>query len=94
MLAAALGGIDGFVFTAGIGEHSATMRARIGRYLEWLGVELDAAANAVPAGRISAAGSRVAVYVVPTDEELMLARHTLDLLVARLGQQIEKERIA
>jgi acetate kinase len=92
MLAAALGGIDGFIFTAGIGEHSAAMRSRIARHLEWLGVELDAAANAAPAGRISAAASRVAVYVVPTDEELMIARHTLDLLAARLGS--EKARIA
>jgi acetate kinase len=94
MLAAALGGIDGFVFTAGIGEHSASMRTRIARHLEWLGVELDAAANAAPPGRISAAGSRVAVYVVPTDEELMIARHTLDLLAARLGKEFETTRIA
>ena len=94
MLAAALGGIDGFVFTAGIGEHSAAMRTRIARHLEWLGVELDAAANAASAGRISAASSRVAVYVVPTDEELMIARHTLELLAARLGQQSEKARSA
>jgi acetate kinase len=94
MLAAALGGIDGFVFTAGIGENSPSMRARIVRHLEWLGVELDAAANTAPVDRLSAAHSRVAVYVVPTDEELMIARHTLDVLLARLGRQFEKERIA
>jgi len=94
MLAAALGGIDGFIFTAGIGEHSASMRTRIARHLEWLGVELDDAANAAPAGRISTAGSRVAVYVVPTDEELMIARHSLDVLVARRGQSFEEARIA
>jgi acetate kinase len=94
MLAAALGGIDGFVFTAGIGEHSASMRTRIAKHLEWLGVELDSAANTTTAARISSAGSRVAVYVVPTDGELMIARHTLELLAARLGQQSEKARIA
>src|SRR5262249_27119945 len=94
MLAAALGGIDGFVLAAGIGEHSASMRARIARHLAWLGAELDGDANKAPAGRISAAGSRVAIYVVPTDEELMIARHTLDVLVARLGHELEKARIA
>jgi acetate kinase len=94
MLAAALGGLDGFVFTGGVGEHSPSMRTRIARHLEWLGVELDAAANMASAGRISAAASRVAVYLVPTDEELMVARHTLELLAARLGRQSEKARIA
>jgi acetate kinase len=94
MLASALGGLDGFVFTAGIGEHSASMRMRIARHLEWLGVELDAAANKAMAVRISSAHSRVAVYVVPTDEELMIARHTLDVLTTRLGRQFEEARIA
>jgi acetate kinase len=94
MLAAALGGIDGFVFTAGIGEHSASMRTRIARHLEWLGVELDPVANMASAGRISSARSRIAVYVVPTDEELMIARHTLELLAARLRQRHETERTA
>ena len=56
------------------------MRARIARHLEWLGAELDGAANKAPAGRISSAASRVAMYVVPTDEELMIARHTLALI--------------
>jgi acetate kinase len=89
MLAAALGGLDAFVFTAGIGENSASMRARIAEKLRWLGVALDSQANAAHARLISRQGSRVAVFVVPTDEELMIARHTLALLAAgherRLG---------
>jgi len=79
-LAAALGGLDAFVFTAGIGEHSPRMRARIAERLAWLGVELDLAANEAQQAKISRSASRVAVYVVPTDEELMIARHTLALL--------------
>jgi acetate kinase len=82
MLAAALGGVDGFVFTAGIGENSPSMRARIAERLVWLGGALDPAANATGAMRISAPGSRLAMYVVPTDEELMIARHTVALLSA------------
>jgi acetate kinase len=82
MLAAALGGLDAFVFTAGIGENSATMRARIAAKLAWLGGVLDEKANAAHALRISAPDSRVALYVIPTDEELMIARHTLVLLSA------------
>jgi acetate kinase len=80
MLAAALGGLDAFVFTAGIGENSALVRARIAEKLEWLGASLDPAANAAHALRISGPESRVAVLVVPTDEELMIARHTAALL--------------
>ena len=80
MLAAALGGIDAFVFTAGIGENSATMRARIADKLAWLGAMLDPAANTARATLISRADSLVPLYVVPTDEELMIARHTLALL--------------
>ena len=83
MLTAALGGIDAFVFTAGIGENSPTMRARIARNLGWLGVELDPTANAGRGPLISRADSSVAVYVIPTDEELMIARHTLSLLAAK-----------
>jgi acetate kinase len=83
MLAAALGGVDGFVFTAGIGENSASMRTRIAQRLAWLGGVLDLAANAAGASRISAAGSRLAIHVVPTDEELMIARHTVALSAAR-----------
>jgi acetate kinase len=80
MLAAALGGLDAFVFTAGIGENSVTMRARIAEKLAWLGAVLDPAANAARETLISPADSRVALYVVPTDEELMIARHTLALI--------------
>jgi acetate kinase len=82
MLAAALGGLDAFVFTAGIGENSAIVRARIAEKLQWLGASLDPAANAAHALRISRPQSRLAVLVVPTDEELMIARHTAALLRA------------
>jgi acetate kinase len=80
MLAAALGGIDAFVFTAGIGENSPTMRVRIATRLAWLGVGMDTAANNAGATLISKKDSRVPVYVIPTNEELMIARHTLELL--------------
>jgi acetate kinase len=72
-MAAALGGLDGVVFTAGIGENSAEIRSRICRRLGWLGVSLDPEANAAGLGRISAADSRAAAWVIPTDEEQMLA---------------------
>ena len=75
-LAAALGGLDAIVFTAGIGEHAAPVRAAVCRDAAWLGVEMDAEANAAKGPRISTAASRVAVWVIPTDEELMIARHT------------------
>ncbi|HYI26342.1 MAG TPA: acetate/propionate family kinase [Bradyrhizobium sp.] len=83
MLAAALQGIDGLVFTAGIGENSIGIRARIAEKLGWLGVALDPVANAEHALRISTPDSRVPVYVVPTDEELMIAQHTLAMLMDR-----------
>jgi acetate kinase len=79
MLAAALQGVDAFVFTAGIGENSVGIRARIAERLEWLGVSLDLAENARHSLLISRAGS-IPVYVVRTDEELMIAQHTLTLL--------------
>jgi len=87
MLAAALGGLDGFVFTAGIGENSATMRARIAEKLAWLGVAIDVDANSARKPLISRKDSRVAVYVIPTNEELMIARHTLELLSTARGAQ-------
>jgi acetate kinase len=80
MLAAALGGVDAFVFTAGVGENSAMIRARIAEKLGWLGAELDNTANAATRTVISTPKSRVALYVVPTDEELMIARHTLAVI--------------
>jgi acetate kinase len=79
-LAAVLGGIDGLVFTAGIGENSAEIRARIGAASAWIGLEFDAAANAAGGPRISRPGSRVSAWVIPTNEELMIARHTAALL--------------
>jgi acetate kinase len=79
-LAAALGGLDAFVFTAGIGENSAAVRARIAERLAWLGAELDPAANEAGSLSISTPASRVALLVVPTDVELMIARHTLALV--------------
>jgi acetate kinase len=79
-LAAALGGLDALVFTAGIGEHAAVVRERICRQAGWLGVELDPEANADHRTRISTSDSRVAVWVIPTDEERMIARHTRSLL--------------
>ncbi|MBB4186985.1 acetate kinase [Sinorhizobium terangae] len=82
MLAAALGGVDAFVFTAGVGENSPPIRARIVEGLAWLGAELDPVANEAGAALISTAKSRVAIHVLPTDEELMIARHTLALISA------------
>ena len=74
--AVALEGLDALVFTAGIGEHAAAVRAAICRRLAWLGLELDEAANRGHAARISPAGSRVSAWVIPTNEEVMIARHT------------------
>ena len=79
-LAAVLGGLDALVFTAGIGERSAEMRRRICEASAWLGLTLDPAANAANGPRISTAGSRVSAWVVPTNEELMIARHMGALL--------------
>ena len=67
----------------GIGENSVSIRARIAERLAWLGVALDPAENARHASRISQSDSRIPVYVVPTDEELMIAQHTLTLLMNR-----------
>src|SRR5262249_54134509 len=94
MLAAALGGLDAFVFTAGIGENSPTIRARIAEKLAWLGVALDPAANADGKSLISRPESRVVLLVVPTDEELMIAQHTLALLPKQSGRKAAGERLA
>jgi acetate kinase len=82
-LAAALQGLDALVFTAGIGEHAAEIRARVCRDARWLGVVLDEGANARHQTRISSEASPVAVFVVPTDENRMIARHTRDVLDRR-----------
>ncbi|HSD39841.1 MAG TPA: acetate/propionate family kinase [Rhodocyclaceae bacterium] len=79
-LAAALGGLDALVFTAGIGEHAAAIRERVCRAAGWLGVELDPIANATGGPRISTPGSKTAAWVIPTNEELMIARHTRKIL--------------
>jgi acetate kinase len=79
-VATALGGIDGLVFTAGIGEHAGVIRERVCRGLGWLGVELDAAANAAHGPRISAPQSKVSAWVVPTDEDRMIAIHVAGVL--------------
>jgi acetate kinase len=80
--AAALGGLDALVFTAGIGEHAAPIRERVCHAAAWLGVDLDPAANAAGGPRLSTAASRVAVWVLPTNEELMIARQTRALVAA------------
>jgi acetate kinase len=79
-MVAALDGLDALVFTGGIGEHATIIRERICRDAAWLGVELDADSNAAGGPRISAAGARVSAWVIPTDEERMIARHTRELL--------------
>jgi acetate kinase len=79
-LAAALGGLDAIVFTGGIGENSRSLRARVCRDAAWLGVEIDTTANEANGPRISVAGSRVSAWAIPTNEELMIARHTRRLL--------------
>ena len=79
-LAAALGGLDALVFTAGIGENSPEMRQRISTASAWLGIDLDEAANVGKGPRISRPQSKVSVWVIPTNEELMIARHTSALL--------------
>ena len=79
-LAAALGGLDGLVFTAGIGEHDAATRAEVAAGCGWLGLKLDAARNTLGGGQISAPGESVSVWVVPTDEERMIARYASQML--------------
>ncbi|HEX5391980.1 MAG TPA: acetate/propionate family kinase [Rhodocyclaceae bacterium] len=79
-LIAALGGLDGIVFTGGIGEHAAPVRAAACHQLAWLGVTVDQEANAHNAQRISAPSSRVEVLVIPTNEEWMLARHAVEIV--------------
>jgi len=79
-LAAALGGLDGIVFTAGVGENAAPVRSAICRACAWLGLELDEAANREHKERISAPHSQIAAYVIRTDENLMIARHARALV--------------
>jgi acetate kinase len=86
-MAAVLGGIDGLVFTAGIGENSPEIRRRIAEVCGWLGIELSERANTVGGPRISVHGSKASAWVIPTNEELIIARHTgllLGLVAARV----------
>ena len=94
-LAAVLGGIDALVFTAGIGENSAEIRARICEASAWLGIDLDPGANQGRGPRISRGGSRVSAWVVPTNEELVIARHTGRLLglMASRTHDVRKEGV-
>jgi len=91
MLAAAMGGIDGFVFTAGIGENAPSIREAVAERLAWLGLDFDRESNANGRTLISRARSRVACYVIPTDEELMIARHTLAVLRAKRARLPEEK---
>ena len=84
-LAAAMGGVDALVFTAGIGENSASARARIAAAAGWLGVAIDPVANRQHRSCISASTSRVAAWVIPTDEEGVIARHALALIPRHSG---------
>jgi acetate kinase len=94
MLAAALEGLDAFVFTAGIGENAPWLRELVVTKLAWLGAALDPAANATHGPLISRPDSRVALYVVPTDEERMIAQHTVTLLSGRPVNQPRSERVS
>ena len=78
-LVAALGGFDALVFTAGIGEHAAEIRRRVCKDASWLGLQLDEAQNTAGGPRITTADSRTSAWVIPTDEDLMIARHTWSL---------------
>jgi acetate kinase len=82
-LTAALGGLDALVFTGGIGEHAGALRQRICETAAWAGVAIDPARNEGPGPRISTDASRVSVWVIPTDEEAVIARHTLSVLASR-----------
>jgi acetate kinase len=84
-LAAALGGLDAIVFTGGIGENAYVIRERVCGDAAWLGVELDQAANAAHGPRISTERSRVSAWVIPTNEELMIAKHTQRIVCACKG---------
>jgi len=79
-LASALGGLDALVFTGGIGEHAVAVREGVCRNAEWLGIRLDASANQQGRTQISTAESKVPVFVIPTNEDLMIARHTANTL--------------
>ena len=85
-MAAAVGGIDALVFTAGIGEHAAEIRRRVCENAAWLGFDLDQSANAAGGALITHQGSRTSAWVIPTDEDLMIALHTWSLLNADVAE--------
>lgn len=91
-LVSSMGGIDGLVFTAGIGEHAPAVRAEVAARLSWLGVEIDPAANARGAGLISTLASKLKVWVIPTDEEAMIAHHTANLAMLTIAPWIAAKR--
>jgi acetate kinase len=93
-LTAALGGLDAIVFTAGIGEHAPEIRARVCADARWIGVAFDEAANAKGGPRISLPGSKVSAWVIPTNENLMVARHTRHVLDSRMNSNAPKARRA
>ena len=86
-LAAASGGIDALIFTGGIGENSPAIRANVCKQVTWMGIQLDAAANDSGDTRISAAGSKVSVFVLPTDEDLMIAKHSAATLFSNVSSK-------
>jgi acetate kinase len=90
-LAAALGGLDALIFTGGIGENAPEIRERVCRDARWLGIELDAEANGAGGPRISTANSKVSAWMIPTDENLMVARHTRRLVDVGRASQTKPE---
>ena len=92
MLAAAMGGVDAFVFTGGIGENAPAIREAVVRRLSWLGLDLGSQANTRGEQLISRKRSRVACYVIPTDEELMIASHTLHMLRRHASSRLKEKQ--
>jgi acetate kinase len=91
-LAAALGGLDALVFTAGIGEHAPEIRRRVCEQAAWLGLEIDDAANAEGGPRLTKTGSKASAWMIPTDEDLMIARHTRRLVGGAKSARIDEPR--
>jgi acetate kinase len=92
-MASVMGGIDALVFTGGIGEHSARIRAAVTAGCEWLGIEIDPARNTDEGVELSAAASRVRVFRIPADEETMIARHVTGLLAAASADLVPLEQV-
>jgi acetate kinase len=85
-MAAALGGLDALVFTAGIGEHSAVIREKVCHQSTWLGLELDGSSNEAGTTSISSSNSKISVWVVPTNENLVIAHHTMNLCITEMSR--------